>query len=145
MTGAQITFHRLDPELPSPQRAHWDDAGFDLVAAREVTVEPGERASVPTGLAVAIPPGHAGMVLPRSGHAARHGIGLVNAPGLIDPGYRGEIRVLIINHGTEAVTFERGDRIAQFVVVRLPEVEWIEADVLPISDRGKAGFGSTGR
>ncbi len=108
-------------------------------------IPPGGRAMVPTGLAVAIPVGFAGLVLPRSGYAARHGIGLVNAPGLIDAGYRGEIRVLLINHGGEVVTFERGDRVAQLVVIPIPEVVWNAVDVLPDSERGAGGFGSTGR
>ncbi len=100
---------------------------------------------VPTGVAVAIPPGYAGLVLPRSGHAARHGVGLVNAPGLIDAGYRGEIRVLLINHGDEVVTFERGDRVAQLVITPVPAVVWREVAELPVSERGAGGFGSTGR
>ncbi len=145
MTAVEVSFVRLDPELPPPRRARPDDAGWDLRAAQPVKIPPGGRAGVPTGLAVAIPPGYAGLVLPRSGHAARHGVGLVNAPGLIDAGYRGEIRVLLINHGDEEVTFERGDRIAQLVVTPVPEVVWREVSELADSERGAAGFGSTGR
>lgn len=145
MTPIQVTFQRLDRELPLPGRAHDDDAGIDLVSAVQVTLASGERAPVPTGVAVAIPQGHAGLVLPRSGHAVRHGVGVVNAPGLIDAGYRGEIKVLLINHGSEAVTFERGERIAQLVVVALPQLVVAEADMLPESIRGAGGFGSTGR
>lgn len=141
----QITFQRLDSELPAPARAHHDDAGWDLVTAVHVQLEPGERAAVPTGIAVAIPRGHAGLVLPRSGHARRHGLGVVNGPGLIDPGYRGEVTVLLINHGSETVEFRRGERIAQLVIVAVPEVSWLEADTLEDSDRGVDGFGSTGR
>ena len=107
-------------------------------------MEPGERASVPTGLAVAIPEGFAGLVIPRSGHAQRLGVGVVNGPGLIDSGYRGEVSVLLINHGSEKVSFARGERIAQLAVVAIPEVEWIEVDSLDETSRGSGGFGSTG-
>lgn len=140
----QITFQRLDSELPSPSRAHPDDVGWDLVTSVDVQLGPGERSAVPTGVAVAIPPGHAGLVLPRSGHARRHGIGVVNGPGLIDPGYRGEISVLLINHGSEPVTFARGERIAQLVIVGVPAVTWREASSLDDTERGAGGFGSSG-
>lgn len=106
-------------------------------------LKPGERAAIPTGLAVAIPPGFAGLVLPRSGHARRHGVGVVNGPGLIDAGYRGEISVLLINHGQDAVEFTRGDRIAQLVIVAVPVIEWVEGD-LDDTSRGEGGFGSSG-
>lgn len=145
MTAIQVSFVRLDPGVPPPTRGHPHDAGWDLTAAEDVKLGPGERAAVPTGIAVAIPPGHAGLVLPRSGHAARHGIGLVNAPGLIDAGYRGEIRVLLVNHGDEAVLFRRGERIAQLLVMPVPEVVWSEVEALADSERGSGGFGSTGR
>src|SRR5690606_41954280 len=115
----------------------------DLRARDECLLQPGERASIPTGLAVAIPPGFAGLVLPRSGHARRHGIGVVNGPGLIDAGYRGEISVLLINHGKEAVEFVRGDRIAQLVIVAVPGIEWVDED-LDDTSRGDGGFGSSG-
>lgn len=138
-----VSFRRLDPELSPPRRAHPGDAGWDLVAREGFVLPPGERAAVPTGLVVAIPPGHAGLVLPRSGHARRHGVGVVNAPGLIDPGYRGEVTVLLINHGHEEVSFARGDRIAQLVVVPVPAVEWVEED-LDDTARGADGFGSSG-
>lgn len=141
----QISFVRLDPNASPPARAHPDDAGWDLTTLGEVALEPGERAAVPTGLAVAIPPGHAGLVLPRSGHARRLGVGVVNAPGLIDPGYRGEIVVLLINHGRQPVSFEPGDRIAQLLVVPAPEVSWVEVENLGSTPRGGRGFGSTGR
>lgn len=139
-----VSFHRLDSELPPPSRAHAGDAGWDLVCAHAFRLDPGQRASVPTGLAVAIPEGHAGLVLPRSGHARRHGLGVVNAPGLIDSGYRGEISVVVINHGSESVSFERGERIAQLVVVAVPDVVWTEAESLDHTERGSGGFGSTG-
>lgn len=145
MTDHEVTFRMLDPELPNPGRAHPGDAGVDLRAAEAVTIPPRGRASVGTGIAVAIPDGFAGFVLPRSGHAARHGIGLVNAPGLIDAGYRGEIRVLLVNHGEDEVSFERGDRIAQLVVMAVPETVWTQVEDLPESARGAGGFGSTGR
>jgi dUTP pyrophosphatase len=139
-----ISFQRLDSELPAPARGHHDDVGWDLVTSIDLRLQPGERAAVPTGIAVAIPPGHAGLVLPRSGHARRHGLGVVNGPGLIDPGYRGEVSVLLINHGSEAVAFRRGERIAQLMIVAVPEVSWREADRLENTDRGAGGFGSTG-
>lgn len=140
-----VSFQRLDRELPPPRRAHAGDAGWDLTASAALALIPGERAGVPTGLAVAIPEGYAGLVLPRSGHARRFGVGVVNSPGLIDSGYRGEIVVLLINHGDEIVEFERGDRIAQLVIVATPDVTWVESDHLGDSSRGGGGFGSTGR
>jgi dUTP pyrophosphatase len=141
-----LRYRRLSPQARAPARAHEGDAGFDLYASETASIPPGRRASVGTGVAVAIPDGHAGLVVPRSGLAARHGISLVNAPGLIDAGYRGELRVLLMNGDPEA-TFEvePGDRIAQLVVVAVagPEVE--EAAELDATGRGEAGFGSTGR
>ena len=141
----QVTLRVLDPSVSTPEAAHEGDAGLDLQARRDVVLAPGERVAVPTGIAIAIPPGYAGLVLPRSGHARRSGIGLVNSPGLIDSGYRGEIEVLLINHGHEAVTFRQGDRIAQLVVIEVPAVSWVTSDSLPDSSRGPRGFGSTGR
>ena len=141
----QITFTRLDSNLPIPITAHIGDAAVDLHSRVTVKLKPGEREAVPTGIAVAIPSGFAGLVLPRSGHAKRHGIGVVNGPGLIDSGYRGEISVLLINHGDETVSFDRGDRIAQFAIVPVPEVEWVEVSSLDDTDRGDGGFGSSGR
>ena len=128
-----------------PARAREDDAGLDLYAAKATSIEPGGRALVPTGIAVAIPPGYAGFVLPRSGLALRHGVTLLNTPGLIDPGYRGEVKVLLVNHDRAAATVARGDRIAQLVIQRVEPVELIEVEELPPSDRGGGGFGSTGR
>ena len=142
----RLRFQRLSESGHAPERAHPDDAGFDLRAAESVTIAPGERASVGTGIAVAIPEAHAGMVLPRSGLAARHGISLVNAPGLIDPGYRGELRVLLLNTDREH-PFEvaAGDRIAQLVVVASEKPRVQEVDRLDDTVRGGGGFGSTGR
>jgi dUTP diphosphatase len=128
-----------------PARAREDDAGLDLHAAQAVTIEPGARVLVPTGIALAIPPGYAGFVLPRSGLALRQGITALNTPGLIDAGYRGEVKVLLINHDRAAATIARGDRIAQLVIQRVEPAELVEVDELPPSDRDIGGFGSTGR
>jgi dUTP pyrophosphatase len=143
-TDMQANFVRLDPEMEIPTRGHIGDAAVDLQTRNDLTLEPGERAAVPTGLAVAIPEGYAGLVLPRSGHARRAGIGVVNGPGLIDSGYRGEVSVLLINHGSERVTFAKGDRIAQLTVVPVASVEWVEVERLDETPRGAGGFGSTG-
>jgi dUTP pyrophosphatase len=140
-----LRFTRLADEARPPVRAHEGDAGLDLCAAEAVVIGPGERASVGTGVAVAIPDGHAGLVVPRSGLAARSGIGLVNAPGLIDSGYRGELRVLLLNTDRERpFPVEPGDRIAQLVVVPVSRAEPVEAE-LDETLRGAGGFGSTGR
>ena len=136
---------RLDPRAILPTRAHADDAGLDLCALEPVVLEPGERQAVPTGLAVEIPPGHAGLVLPRSGLAARHGIALVNAPGLIDSGYRGELVVLLLNTDREQTCgLAAGDRIAQLVLVAVALPVPIEVSELSDSTRGTGGFGSSG-
>jgi len=140
-----VLVHRLDPGLPLPARAHPGDAGVDLYAAEAVVLGPGERATVGTGVAVAVPEGYAGLVAPRSGLAQRHGLGIVNAPGVVDAGYRGEIRVILVNHGTEAVSLARGERIAQLLVVQVGVEEMLEVEELPPSERGLGGFGSTGR
>ena len=139
-----VAVRRLRPDARLPEQAYEGDAGLDLAACEEAVLAPGERAIVSTGVAVEIPDGYAGFVQPRSGLAARHGIGIVNAPGLIDSGYRGEISVLLINHGAERVTFSKGDRIAQLAVVPVPVVEWVEVDTLDGTQRGASGFGSTG-
>jgi dUTP pyrophosphatase len=142
----ELAFQRLDPDAALPERAHPGDAGFDLRSIEDVEVGPGERAVVRTGLAVAIPDGHAGLVLPRSGLASKHGLTLANAPGLIDSGYRGELICSVVNLDPhESVKIARGDRIAQLVVVEVPERRpgWVEQ--LPPSSRGESGFGSTGR
>jgi dUTP pyrophosphatase len=141
-----LPFKRLSAAARTPTRAHDGDAGFDLYAAEAARLEPGERASVGTGIAVAIPEGHAGLVLPRSGLAARHGITLVNAPGLIDAGYRGEVRVLLLNtDAAEAFDVAPGDRIAQLVVTPFAAPELVELDDLDDTVRGAGGFGSSGR
>jgi dUTP pyrophosphatase len=141
----EVAVTRLRPDAALPSRAHEGDAGLDLTACERVELPPGERAVVATGVAIALPDGYAGFVQPRSGLAARHGVTIVNAPGLIDSGYRGEIRVVLLNTDRER-TFvaEPGDRIAQLVVLAVPEVELVEVDELPASARGTAGFGSTG-
>ncbi|MGD2061682.1 MAG: dUTP diphosphatase [Acidimicrobiia bacterium] len=140
----QVNFVRLDRELPVPTNAHIGDAAVDLHSRIDVSLEPGERAAIPTGIAVAIPEGYAGLVLPRSGHARRQGVGVVNGPGLVDSGYRGEISVILINHGDGRVTFSRGDRIAQLAIVPVPAITWVEVDGLDETARGEGGFGSTG-
>jgi dUTP pyrophosphatase len=142
----RVAFRRLAPEAEAPLRAHAGDAGYDLVAAEGAVLAPGGRAVVGTGIAVAVPDGYAGLVLPRSGLAARHGVSLVNTPGLIDSGYRGEIRIPLINHDREE-TFrvERGMRIAQLVLVRAADAFFFEGDLPPGADgRGEDGFGSSG-
>ena len=146
MSDLDISVVRLDPGLPLPSYAHPGDAGADLHTAVDVTLAPGERALVPTGLSIALPDGYVALVHPRSGLAARHGLSIVNAPGTVDAGYRGEIKVLLINHDpVEAVTLSRGDRIAQLVVQRFERARFVEVGVLPDSVRGDGGYGSTGR
>ena len=136
---------RLDPALPLPRYAHPGDAGLDLHAREDVTLGPGERALMPTGVAVAIPDGHVGLVHPRSGLALRHGVSLVNTPGTIDAGYRGELQVPLINHDrSAAVTIRRGDRIAQLLVQPVAHAALVEVDELPEAARSAGGFGSTG-
>jgi dUTP pyrophosphatase len=140
-----VSVKRLRPDARLPVQAYPGDAGLDLAACERVELAPGERAVVGTGIAVAIPPGHAGLVVPRSGLAARHGLGKVNAPGLIDEGYRGEVKVILLNTDREApFVVEPGMRIAQLVVVELPSIELLEVDELPASERGDGGFGSSG-
>lgn len=142
----EVRVARLRDDARLPSRAHDGDAGLDLHAAEAARIEPGERASVSTGIAVEIPEGHAGLVLPRSGLAARHGIALVNAPGLIDSGYRGEVRILLLNTDrSEAFEIEPGDRIAQLVIAPVGGVEAVEVPELAPSSRGEGGFGSSGR
>jgi len=142
----RIPIRRLDPGLPLPAAQHDGDAGLDLYAANDVTLDPrGGRALVPTGIAIAIPPGYAGFVQPRSGLALRHGVTVVNTPGLVDAGYRDEIRVLLINHDpAESFKVSRGDRVAQLVIQRFEPVEWDEVTDLDDSARGLGGWGSTG-
>ena len=141
----ELPIARLREDASIPARAYDGDAGLDLAACERVVIEPGGRAAVGTGLAVAIPEGHAGLVVPRSGLAAKHGIAIVNAPGLVDAGYRGELKVLLLNtDAAEPFTVEPGMRIAQLVVVSLPGVRLVEFDELPASERGAGGFGSSG-
>lgn len=141
----KLPITRLDDGLPLPTYARPGDAGLDLLAAKDVTLAPGERHPVPTGIAVAIPPGFAGFVLARSGRALREGLALANAPGLIDAGYRGEIKVIVVNLDPRGkILITRGEKIAQLVVQRIEEVELDEVDLLPTSERGEGGFGSTG-
>ena len=136
---------RLDPELPAPSYAHPGDAGADIHSAVEVTLQPGERALVPTGIALALPEGFVALVHPRSGLAARHGISIVNAPGTIDAGYRGEVKVCLVNTDPhEPFTVRRGDRIAQLVIQRFETAAFVEVVDLPDSVRGDGGYGSTG-
>jgi dUTP pyrophosphatase len=145
-TRVRLPVKRLDPEAMLPAYARPGDAGLDLASAEEIQVPPGERAMVRTGVAVAIPDGFAGLVLPRSGLAARHGLTLANSPGLIDAGYRGEVTCAVVNlDRRHPVAIKRGDRIAQLVVIPVAavEVEWTQE--LPASERGTGGFGSTGR
>jgi len=140
----RVAVRRLDAALPLPGYARADDAGLDLHAAEAVTLAPGARALVPTGIALAIPPGFAGLVLPRSGLALRHGVTVLNTPGLIDAGYRGEVKVLLVNHGQAPVTLDRGDRVAQLVVHRVERVVLAPVAALPDGTRGTGGFGSSG-
>jgi dUTP pyrophosphatase len=140
-----IAILRLDPDLPLPAYAHPGDAGADLLTTVDVALAPGERALVPTGIALALPDGYVALVHPRSGLAARHGLSIVNTPGTIDAGYRGEIKVLLINHDPrEPIELRRGDRIAQLVVQRYEQARFTEVAELPASSRGDGGYGSTG-
>lgn len=144
-TTAPLPMKRLHPDAVLPRRAYDGDAGLDLHAVEALTLAPGARASVGTGIAVAIPDGHAGLVMPRSGLAAKRGIALVNAPGLIDAGYRGELRVLLLNTDRdEPCEIAVGDRIAQLVVIRVELPQTVEVDELPDTARGSGGFGSSG-
>ncbi|MFD1537955.1 dUTP diphosphatase [Nonomuraea guangzhouensis] len=146
MTDVQVLIQRLDDGLPVPSYAHPGDAGADLYAAEDVELLPGERAVVGTGLAIALPDGYAAFVHPRSGLAAKYGVTLVNAPGTVDAGYRGEIKVTVINtDAKEPFRLSRGDRVAQLVVKRVERAAFTEVELLPGSARGTGGFGSTGR
>ena len=141
----EIAVQRLDPDLPLLSYAHPGDAGADLLTTVDVTLAPGERAMVPTGIALALPEGYAAFVHPRSGLAARHGLSIVNTPGTIDAGYRGEIKVMLVNHDPrEPIELRRGDRIAQLVVQRVERARFTEVGELPGSVRGAGGYGSTG-
>ena len=141
----RVEIRRLDPDLPLPRYAHQGDAGADLVTAEDVVLAPGERATVRTGIAIALPDGYAAFIHPRSGLAARHGLTVVNAPGTVDAGYRGEIKVPLLNTDPATpVKLTRGDRIAQLVIQRVERAAFVEVDELSDSARGAGGFGSTG-
>lgn len=143
--SVEILVQRLDEGMPMPAYAHPGDAGADLCTAIDAVVAPGERSLLPTGIALALPPGHAAFVHPRSGLAAKFGVSLVNAPGTVDEGYRGEVKVCVINlDPREPVVFHRGDRIAQLVIQRVERAGFVEVPALPDSQRGAGGFGSTG-
>ena len=136
---------RLRDDAVLPSRAHSGDAGFDLSACEEITIGVGERAAVGTGIAVEIPEGHAGLVVPRSGLALRHGISMVNAPGVIDAGYRGEVRLLLLNTDDESpFTIERGMRVGQLLIVPVADIDVVETDEVTATERGLGGFGSSG-
>ena len=146
MSSVQVLITRLDPELPLPRYAKGGDAGADIVSRIDITLAPGERALVPTGIAIALPDGYVALVHPRSGLAIKHGVTMVNAPGTVDAGYRGELQIILINHDkSEPVSFKRGDRIAQLVIQKVERAEFVEVRDLPGSGRGTGGFGSTGR
>jgi dUTP pyrophosphatase len=139
----ELPIRRMHEGAVLPSRAYAGDAGVDLVAGEEAELPPGGRASIGTGLAIAVPDGYAGLVLPRSGLAAKHGIGVLNAPGLIDSGYRGEVRVVLYNPGTETFRVAPGMRIAQLVLVAVESARLLEVEALPDSERGERGFGSS--
>ena len=145
MGKVQVLITRLDPSVPLPVYAKGGDAGADIVSRVDVTLQPGERALVPTGISIALPDGYVALVHPRSGLAIKHGVTMVNAPGTVDAGYRGELQCIMINHDTkEAITFKKGDRIAQLVIQKVERAEFVEVQELPGSGRGSGGFGSTG-
>jgi dUTP pyrophosphatase len=142
----KVLITRLDHELPLPSYAKAGDAGADLFSRVDLELKPMERALVPTGIAIALPPGFAGFIHPRSGRAAKEGLSMVNAPGTIDSGYRGEIQVILINLDKEkSITIKRGERIAQLVIQEVSQAEFVELEHLPGTSRGEAGFGSTGK
>jgi dUTP pyrophosphatase len=146
MSSVKVLITRLDPDLPLPRYAKGGDAGADIVSRIDITLAPGERALVPTGIAIALPDGYVALVHPRSGLAIKHGVTMVNAPGTVDAGYRGELQIILINHDkNESVSFKRGDRIAQLVIQKVERAEFVEVRDLPGSGRGTGGFGSTGR
>ena len=142
----QVLVTRLDPDLPLPKYARGGDAGADIVSRIDVTLAPGERTLVPTGISIALPDGYVALVHPRSGLAIKHGVTMVNSPGTVDAGYRGELQIILINHDPkESVSFKRGDRIAQLVIQKVESAQFLEVENLPGSGRGDDGFGSTGR
>jgi len=143
--SVQVLITRLDESIPMPSYAKPGDAGADLTASIDVTLQPGERALVPTGISIALPNGYVALVHPRSGLAIKHGVTMVNSPGTVDAGFRGELQIILINHDSkEAISFKKGDRIAQLVIQQVERANFVEVDSLPGSDRGTGGFGSTG-
>lgn len=141
----RVRLRRLDPAMPIPQRAHRGDAGVDLASTEDVRLEPGERALVGTGIAIALPLGYVGLIHPRSGMAARHGLSIVNTPGTVDADYRGELKVCLINlDPRESIVISRGDRIAQLVIQKVELCDFVEVDELDVTVRGAGGYGSTG-
>ena len=146
MTQIEVLITRLDESIPLPTYAKGGDAGADITSRIDITLAPGERGLVPTGIAIALPDGYAAFVHPRSGLAIKHGVSLVNAPGTVDAGYRGELQCILINHDPkESITFAKGDRIAQLIIQKVERATFIEVANLPGSSRGTGGFGSTGR
>lgn len=146
MKNVQVLITRLDESIPLPQYAKGGDAGADIVSRIDITLKPGERALVPTGISIALPDGYAAFVHPRSGLAIKHGVTMVNAPGTVDAGFRGELQCIMINHDPQdSITFKKGDRIAQLVIQKVERAEFVEVSDLPGSGRGTGGFGSTGR
>lgn len=146
MKNLQVLITRLDESIPLPTYAKGGDAGADIVSRVDITLKPGERALVPTGISIALPDGYAAFVHPRSGLAIKHGVTMVNAPGTVDAGFRGELQCIMINHDPlESITFKKGDRIAQLVIQKVERAEFVEVRDLPGSGRGTGGFGSTGR
>jgi len=142
----QVLITRLDESIPLPAYGRPGDAGADICTRIDLTIEPGERALVPTGLSIALPQGFAAFVHPRSGLAIKHGVSMVNTPGTVDAAYRGELQVILINHDLrESISFVKGDRIAQLVIQRVEQASFVEVDSLPGTERGVGGFGSTGR
>ena len=145
MAQVQVLITRIDPTVPLPSYAKSGDAGADLTTTIDITIAPGQRRLVPTGIAIALPYGYVALVHPRSGLAIKHGVSLLNAPGTVDAGYRGEIQCILINHDPqESLSLKRGDRIAQLVIQKVEYVDFIEVSELPGSGRGVGGFGSTG-
>ena len=143
--SVQVLITRLDKSVPLPSYAKPGDAGADLTARIDVTLQPGERALVPTGISIALPNGYVALVHPRSGLAIKHGVTMVNSPGTVDAGFRGELQIILINHDPkEAISFKKGDRIAQLVIQQVERANFVEVEFLPGSDRGSGGFGSTG-
>ena len=146
MSSVQVLITRLDPSVPLPKYGKPGDAGADIATRIDFTLQPGERALIPTGLSIALPNGYAAFVHPRSGLAIKHGVSMVNTPGTVDAAYRGELQIILINHDLrEAISFSKGDRIAQLVIQKVEHADFVEVTQLPGSDRGSGGFGSTGR